>query len=153
MQPYLTGETAQWTETFYDALGRVTASRASDGSETRWLYNEAARPSVVSEAGQRVRQVDPWGRERWMLTNALGQLKYVVEPKPTGSGSVLEEGAVQTLYQHNTFDQPIHILQWNRMQNRSFRYDGLGRLTHQALSEGLPTLNDAGAVRRERQVD
>lgn len=138
---------AMLSEIAYDALGRITRIRAPDGSEVQSLYNEPTRPSGASVSpGQTVRTVDAWGRERWTLTDALGRLVGVVEPNPAGSGSVFEPGHVGTRYSYNGFGQVVAVL--NGPQVRSFRYDSLGRLTHQSLPEKLGTLNDKGEYGR-----
>jgi RHS repeat-associated protein len=139
------GETLQWSEVFYDALGRVIRVRAADGSEVKNYYNESVRPPGVA---QTVRTADAWGRERWIRTNALGQLSEVVEPNPNGNGSIFEAGTVWTYYRYNAFDQLVQVVQGPQSQTRDFRYDSLGRLTHQSLPEKDATLNDAGEYGR-----
>lgn len=149
-QPFLreadsTQEQKYWNEMTYDALGRLTRVLAADGSNTYYHFNEVNRPGSASPtSGETVRVVDPWQRERWMRTNALGQLVEVVMPNPNGSGSVFEPGSIATFYHYNALDQLVGVLQGPRPQWRQFRYDSLGRLTHQYLPEKLPTLNDMG---------
>ncbi len=92
--PHRTGQVLQWTELFYDGLGRVAVIQSADGSLTRHFYNEVARPNGASaNPGQTVRSRDAWGRERWSRTNALGQIQEVAEPSAKGTGSVFEENA------------------------------------------------------------
>ncbi len=143
-QPYRSGQTLQWSELFYDALGRVTLIRAPDGSEVHNYYNEVSRPNVASSSpGQTLRSKDAWGRERWTRTDALGKLVEVIEPDPNGGGSVFAAGSLVTTYTYNcALDRLIKIFQG--MQRREFQYDSLGRLTHQYLPEKLAMLNDAG---------
>lgn len=145
-RPFRSGETPQWGEVTYDALGRVTQVSAPDGSQVHTYYNETTRPSAASYLlGQMVRTVDAWGRERWAQTNALGQLMQVVEPNPNGSGSVFDAGAIRTRYTYDALDQVVSVLQGPLPgQGRAFRYDSLGRLTHQRLPEKNGTLSDAG---------
>lgn len=135
-----------WNEIAYDALGRVTMQRAPDGSEVRSYYNEGTRPTAATfPLGQTARVVDAWGRERWAQTNALGQLVQVVEPNPDGSGSVFDAGSIRTAYAYNAFGQVVSELRGPYpSQVRSFRYDSLGRLTHQRLPEKNGTLNVRG---------
>jgi RHS repeat-associated protein len=85
---------------------------------------------------------DPWGRERWGRTDAQGRLVEVVEPNPSGSGSVFEAGALLTTYAYNTLGNLIQVTQG--AQTRSFKYDSLGRLLAQKLAEASARLNDAG---------
>ena len=155
--PYRTGDTPAWVEITRDALGRRTAIRAPDGSETRAYYDERApRPDILADLdpalmGRTVRLVNAWGRERWAWHNALGQLQMSVEPNPEGDGSVLSPGTAVTYYNHNALGQVVQVIQrvpGSTPQNRRFRYDGLGRLTHQLLTERTATLDDAGQYRQ-----
>lgn len=142
-RPYRSGQQSPlFGENVYDALGRETTERAADGSETRTFYNEPSRPSeATAAAGQTTRVVDGWGRERWGRQDAFGQLVEVVEPDANGGGSVASNGA-RTTYAYNTLGKLALVTQGS--QQRRFRYDGLGRLTHQKLAEAAATLNDAG---------
>ena len=133
----------RWTEHFYDALGRVTKVRAPDGSETTTYYNEPSRPDVATAGaqGQTTRVVDAWGKEMWARADADGELVEVVEPNPTGNGSVMSGGLV-TSYTYDTMGNVTGVTQGD--QQRAFRFDSLGRLTHQKMAEQSATLNDAG---------
>lgn len=142
-RPYRSGqESPQWSVYTYDALGRVVSEQSPDGSATSSYYNEASRPNVASAAaGETVRVVDPWGRERWARFDALGRVVEVVEPEPNSAGAVAQGGMVTT-YGYNALDKLTSVAQGS--QTRSFRYDSLGRMTHQKLAERSATLNDAG---------
>ena len=103
-RPYRSGA-PEWSNVSYDALSRTkrviapdyTLPDASDGSTTETFYNETNRPSVASTLpGETTRVRDAWGRERWGRTDAEGRLVEVVEPNPSGSGSVFEAGALLT---------------------------------------------------------
>src|SRR5215204_745578 len=121
----------------------MTKMLAPDGSEVRSQYNEPSRPSnSPTTPGQTQRTVDPWGRERWTLTDALGRLRAVVEPNSEGNGTVSGAGHVSTLYNYSALDKLVAIRQPD--QQRRFRYNSLGRLTHQHLPEKSATLNDKG---------
>jgi RHS repeat-associated protein len=141
--PYRSGQTPTWIETTYDALGRVTKKTAPDQSESRIFYNEATRPSsATATPGDTARSVDAWGRERWVLTDALNRLIEVVEPDPNGTGSVTATGNLQTKY---TYDAADNLTQVDHdAQQRRFRYDSFRRLTHQKLAEADATLDNAG---------
>lgn len=140
--PYRDGETQYWT-TSYDALSRAVSVQAPDGSTSETFYNEVARPSVASSlSGETTRVRDAWGRERWGRTDAQGRLVEVVEPSPSGSGSVFEPGALHTAYSYNTLGNLTLTNQGGQL--RSFKYDSLGRLIAQKLAEKNATLNDAG---------
>ena len=145
--PYRSGQTPQWRETKYDLAGRVSeqwepavVSGKSPGEanpKTKYFYNEATRPSGASnEAGQTTRTVDPWGRSRWARMDAVGRPAEVVEPNPAGGTGF------QTKYSYNALNKLVRVDQ--DVQVRRFRYDSLGRLTHQKLAETEATLNLAG---------
>ena len=123
--------------------GRAYLVTAPDGSEARSYFNETTRPgSASSLPGQTSRVVDAWGRERWARLDADGRLAEVVEPNPSGSGSVFGTGSLVTTY---SFDALGNLTQVNQgVQQRKFRYDSLSRLTHQKLAEENATLNDSG---------
>ena len=142
-RPYRPGaESPVFSTATYDALGRTMTVTAPDGSVTQTFYNEASRPDVASSApGETTRVQDAWGRERWGRTDASGRLVEVVEPNPSGNGSVASSGLVTT-YSYNTVGSLIQTHQ--DAQTRSFAYDALGRLTAQKLAETSATLNDAG---------
>jgi RHS repeat-associated protein len=144
-RPFRDGaETPRWNKTFYDALGRVYRAEAPDGSATESFYNEASYPPAATQGqpGQTVRVRDAWGRERWGRTDARGRLVEVVEPNPYGGGAVSEAGGLLTRYSYNTLGDLIEATQG--AQARRFRYDSLGRLTHQKLAEATATITDAG---------
>ena len=151
-RPYRSGDTKQWTVITYDALGRTSRVTAPDGSVTETYYNEKdfdtsdsyapTRPAVASTApGETTLVRDAWGRERWGRIDANRRLVEVVEPNPTGGGSVAS-GGYATTYGYNTLGNLIQVNQ--EAQTRLFRYDSLGRLTAQKLAEQNPSLNDAG---------
>ncbi|MBX3283303.1 MAG: RHS repeat-associated core domain-containing protein [Acidobacteria bacterium] len=149
--PYASsGSAAYWTEYTYDYLSRVTEVEAPDGSTSKTFYNEdpgtVARPDSANPAsthkGQTVKSQDAWGRERWARTDAFGRLVEVVEPNPTGNGTVAATGSLMTSYSYAESDLLVLITQGS--QTRSFKYDSVGRLTHQKLAEQTATINDAG---------
>jgi RHS repeat-associated protein len=141
-RPHKETEAAQLITIAYDILGRPSSVTSPDGSLAQTFYNEGTRPSVASaNPGRTVRSRDAWGREKWQRTDAFGRLVELVEPNPSGDGTVASGGLVTT-YQ---YDVNGNLLQSNQgSQVRYFRYDGLKRLTHQKLAEKNGTLNDAG---------
>jgi RHS repeat-associated protein len=141
-RPHKETEAAQLVTVNYDLIGRPVKVTSPDGSFTENFYNEGSRPNVASgAAGQTVRTKDAWGREHWERTDAQGRLVEIVEPNPAGDGTVASGGLV-TNYQYDTLDNLTQSNQGGQL--RYFRYDGLGRLTHQKLAEKNATLNDAG---------
>jgi RHS repeat-associated protein len=142
-RPYRFGvETPQWSTVTYDSLDRPIQTTGPDGSIVTRAYNPSPDPPGSSgQPGDTIKVTDPWGRERWARSDALGRLVEVAEPNPGGNGS-LSGGAMYTTYSYDALD---HLLQVNQgVQARRFRYDSLGRLTHQKLAERLPTLDDSG---------
>ncbi len=132
-----------WNTVTYDALSRIVNLRSPDGSETRSFFNEASRPGQAStEAGSTVRVRDPWGRERWSRSNALGQLVEVVDPNPDGTGEVYSPGHLVTRYRYDALGRLLGVDQG--VQKREFVYDGLGRLRLQALAEKDRTIDVRG---------
>jgi len=143
------------TYNLYDDLGRLTEADTKDSygaivSKSFMYYNERdetgffflpppSSSSSVTGDGDRVRTVDGWGRERWTRTDALGRLVEVVEADPT-DGKVSSSGNVATRYSYNAQGKLTRVDQGNRL--RVFKYDGLGRLSAQALSERDWTLPD-----------
>lgn len=144
-RPDCSGSARLWSQVEYDALGRAFHTVAPDGSETRTEFNGSSRPSGASATpGQTVLTTDAWGRQRWTRTDALGRLVEVLEPNPGGGGPFAASGNLATTYQYDARDLLVGVRQG--AQARSFRYDGLGRLTHQRLAEKQATLNDAGIL-------
>ncbi len=145
-RPFRSGDTLQWSETFSDIQGRTIKVQEPDGSYSQAFHNETtARPSSASaSAGQTVRVVDAWGRERWGRYDAKGKLAEVVEPSPspTGNGTVTATGNLVTSYQYDALNRLTETTQGN--QTRRFKYDSLGRLTRQKLAEQTAALNDLG---------
>jgi RHS repeat-associated protein len=143
-RPFRSGDTLQWTETFYDIQGRTIKVQEPDGSLTQAFHNETvARPSSASAlAGNTIRVVDAWGRERWGRYDAKGKLAEVVEPNGSGDGTVAAAGNLVTKYKYDVLNRLIETEQGDQL--RKFKYDSLGRLTRQKLAEQSATLNDAG---------
>ncbi len=137
-------ETPQWTNYYYDSQDRVSYVTAPDGSTTNRYYNEASYPSAASSPtakGSTIRVTDAWGRERWARSDEQNRLVEVVEPDTAGSGAVASNG-LRTEYAYNTLGNLTNVTQGT--QTRTFKYDSLGRMTHQKLAERDATLDDAG---------
>jgi RHS repeat-associated protein len=140
--PFRNGEQIHWGTTTYDAMGRVVSQQAPDGSTSQIVHNEASRPSAASSApGQTTKVIDSWGREHWGRTDASDHLVEIVEPEPNGDGTVAS-GGFRTTYSYDTLGNLAQVTQG--AQSRSFRYDSVGRMTHQKLAEASATLDDLG---------
>src|SRR4029079_3152904 len=98
-----------------------------------------------ASAGQTVRTTDAWGRQRWARMDDFGRLVEVLEPNPTGDGSIpstTNSENLPTTYAYDPLDELTTVTQGS--QTRSFKYDSLGRLTRQKLAEQTATINDGG---------
>jgi RHS repeat-associated protein len=134
--------TVRWVQTQYDDRGRVFKVIAGDGSATEMIFNELQRPQgASSELGLTVKRIDPWGRQRWWRSDSQEQIVEVIEPNPNESGSVAT-GGLQTTYRYDVLGNLIEANQG--VQHRAFKYDSVGRLTHQKLAEANATLDQTG---------
>ena len=145
-RPYRNGDTPLEMVITYDALGRKKRLDAADGSGSEAFYNDLdsahPRPDAASSSpGETTLLVDPWGRERWGRTDALGRLVEVVEPRPDGDGSVTTGGWL-TVYAYDAAGRLTSTSQGG--QTRTFAYDSLSRLIRQKLAEATATLDDSG---------
>lgn len=102
-------ETALYTTSIYDMLGRVTSMTTPDSAAV-----------VTSYSGNTVTVTDQAGKSRRSTTDALGRLINVVED-PSGSF------AYQTTYGYDVLDNLLTVSQGG--QARNFSYDSLKRLT------------------------
>lgn len=123
-------QSMKWTQFSYDWLGRSSEALLPDGSSIKTLYNGGVPSGASNLPGSQVQVIDPWQRERWSRFDALGRLVEAVQ------------GDSIARYDYNALDKLILVTQG--VQQRKFRYDSLGRLTHQYLSEKNPTLDDSG---------
>jgi RHS repeat-associated protein len=114
-----TGSPVYWTETRFDALGRVAVVIAPANAQTTYSYS-----------GNTVMVTDPSGKARKSETDALGRLVKIYEPDVTAQGNPL---TVTTEYSHNALDLLTQVLHGS--QTRTFNYDDMGRLTSQVTPE------------------
>jgi len=108
--PYRPGapsESAVWTTTAFDALGRVTSVTTPDNAVVSTAYS-----------GNSVTVTDQAGRKRKSVTDALGRLIEVYED-PSGLNYL-------TTYSYDTLDNLVKVTQGS--QQRFFMYDSLKRL-------------------------
>ncbi|MGH9800347.1 MAG: hypothetical protein ACRD82_08285, partial [Blastocatellia bacterium] len=105
--PYFPGASPDWTESKFDALGRVTEVKTPDGSKVTTSYS-----------GVKVTVSDPANKSRRSETDALGRLKQVVED-PSGLNYA-------TNYSYSTTGNLIKVEQG--AQYRYFLYDSVSRL-------------------------
>lgn len=129
MAPYC--ETAVWTTTGFDALGRATSVTTPDGA----VMTTAYAASTSGSLGTTVLVRDQDGKERISQTNALGQLTDVWEI--TGADQVTENitfpghpevtAGYHTSYSYDVLGNLLSVNQGD--QTRTFVYDSLKRLT------------------------
>src|SRR5262249_14555543 len=119
--PYRPGEDIVWTTTQYDGLGRVFTVTTPDGAQVTTTYR-----------GSEVTVTDQAGKQRSLVTDALGRLRTVYEPHEAGALTL------KTTYQYDARGNLINVLQGQ--QTRTFAYDALGRLTSSTAPESSTTL-------------
>ncbi|HEX3184145.1 MAG TPA: hypothetical protein VHQ94_05080, partial [Pyrinomonadaceae bacterium] len=119
-------QTAMWTTQAFDALGRVVSVTTPDNAVVSTAYS-----------GNAVTVIDPAGKARKSVSDALGRLIDVYED-PSGVN-------YQTTYTYDVLDNLIKVSQGS--QQRFFMYDSLKRLIRarnpeQATNASL-TLSDS----------
>lgn len=135
-----TSHTNDWTVSHYDALSRVDYVILPDASQVRTGY-QGIYTTVTDQAG----------RQRRQKTDALGRVIRVDEPNSNGSLGTFDNPTQPTFYQYNTQGNLISISQGltqaglnpedpnSYLQHRYFKFDSLGRLTHERQVEQAGT--------------
>jgi RHS repeat-associated protein len=129
--------TTDWTVSHYDVLSRVDYVTLPDASQVLTDY-EGIYTTVTDQAG----------RQRRQKTDALGRIVRVDEPNLNGDIGVNVDAPTQpTYYDYSTQGNLVHITQGTgsgTIQHRYFKYDALGRLTHERQVEqaGTHTASD-----------
>jgi YD repeat-containing protein len=116
--PYLSGETPQFTVSEYDALGRNTPVTAPDGSA-----------ATSSFAGNTTTVTDPAGKRKKFTYDAFGKLTQVAEPDGSGNLTVL------TNYTHDEAGHLTGVSMNNGAQTRGFAYNQYNQLISAANPE------------------
>ena len=122
-----------WTTTEYDALSRVNKVTLPDGATVQTAY-EGVYTTITDQAGKKRRQE----------VDAMGHIVRVDEPDSNGNLGPVGTPVQATRYYYSTAGNVVHVSQGE--QHRYFRYDALGRLTHerQVESKVAPfTTNDS----------
>ncbi|MBI1763666.1 MAG: RHS repeat protein [Acidobacteria bacterium] len=120
----------QWTRYAYDYLGRSLGVQTQDGTATSIDYTIAS-----SDPGMVETVTDQAGKQRRRTLDALGRVLEVQEPVySSGSLTSPTPGAplqqpLSTTYEYDGLNNVIKLTQGT--QTRYFKYDGLGRLTHE----------------------
>ena len=132
-----------WTSFAYDGLGRAITRQTADGSQFVTSYDDPLQPSsATGSPGETVRSTDSWGREKWYRLDGLGNLAEVVEPNPTGNGTVAAPGNMLTRYSFDALGRLLQVSQGEQV--RQFQYDALGNLTAEYLPEKNRSFNADG---------
>ena len=114
-RPHL-GESAVWTTTVFDALGRITSVTTPDNAV-----------GSASYSGNAVTVTDQAGKLRRSVTDALGRLKRVDEPDNSNN---LDSGGGPIYPTHYSYDVQDNLIGVSQgVQTRTFVYDSLKRLT------------------------
>ena len=112
--------TSNWTTTTYDPLGRAVNITYPDASVVQTSY-QGVYTTVTDQAGRQQRQ----------KMDAMGQLVRVDEPNASGLGTV-DAPNQATSYDYDAQGNVVHITQGSSpVQHRYFKYDAIGRLTHE----------------------
>jgi len=132
--PYRAIEPKLWSETRYDALGRLVetfAPAASGRGNSLGITSYDLATDANNPLGAVVIGTDAAGRKSRSITNALGQLIRVDEPTATGGTIDIDLGPLTvptqaTTYKYDALGKMIEVTQGG--QKRFFLYDTLGRL-------------------------
>lgn len=129
-----TSHTSNWTTSTYDPLGRVVSITLPDASSVQTSY-QGVYTTITDQAGKQRRQ----------KTDAMGRVVRVDEPNSSASLGAVDAPAQATTYDYDTQGNLVHIAQGSGpIQHRYFKYDALGRLTHERQVEQVTafTLSD-----------
>lgn len=117
--------TSDWTISAYDPLGRVVSLTLPDGSVVQTSYQ-----------GEYTTVTDQAGKQRRQKTDALGRIIRVDEPNSSGSLGTVDSPTQPTSYDYDTQGNLVHVAQGSSpVQHRYFKYDALGRPTHERQVE------------------
>jgi hypothetical protein len=116
----------QFTTQTYDELGRPLQFFAQDSASNQPLTSYAYSGRVVTAT-------DAAGRQRRTISDALGNIIRVDEPDASGQLGTVASPTQPTNYTYDVRGLLVRIEQG--VQNRYFRYDGIGRRTHTRLPE------------------
>ena len=119
--PYrISGGSAIWTQTAYDALSRPSTVTAPDSATVQYAY-----------ANNQTTTTDQAGNQRRYTYNVLGQLTKVEEPSPSLYTPVI------TTYKYYGFGPLYQSSQSS--QTRTWVYNWIGQMTSQTLPESGTT--------------
>src|ERR1039457_4317539 len=144
--PHAGGTAASaWTTYTYDGSGRTLTVTAPDGSVTRTEY----LATYGGLAGNYVRVTDAAGKWKIQLTDAMGQLIWVIEPNPAGGADWVTNYAYDALGQLTGVSMPRS----NGTQTRTFAYSGTDLTSATNPENGTVTYQYDGSHRVTKRTD
>lgn len=107
-----------WTTSEYDGLNRVYQTMLADGNVVSTQY-----------AGKVTTVIDSAGKSRRNVVDGLGRVERLDEPDASGNLGAVESPVQPTAYMYSAIDNLVKVAQGQ--QQRFFKYDSLGRMTHE----------------------
>ncbi len=107
-----------WTTSEHDGLNRVFRTTLADGNVVETQYD--GRVTTV---------FDPAGKSRRSVVDGLGRVERLDEPDSSGNLGAVVSPVQPTFYTYSAIDNLVRIEQGG--QQRFFKYDSLGRMTHE----------------------
>ncbi len=129
----------------YDALGRTTAVRLQDNNTISTEFSDSnTTPTGFNKTFVTI--TDQAGKKRRQIYDALGRAVRIDEPDANGNLGAVESPVQPTSYEYDGNNNLSKITQSDgtTTQERLFKHDSLGRLTHERQVEANPTLNNDG---------
>jgi RHS repeat-associated protein len=117
------GTALYWTETDYDALGRVTKTILPDAT------NQVTYSYGIADTNAAVTIQDPAGHQSKQELDSLGRLVKIYEPDVTQQNSL----TIATSYIYDVLNDLTQVTQG--AETRSSVFDGLGRATSVTMPE------------------
>ncbi|MEP6900602.1 MAG: RHS repeat-associated core domain-containing protein [Actinomycetota bacterium] len=129
----------------YDALGRTTSVRLQDNTTISTEFSDlTTTPPGFNKTFVTV--TDQAGKQRRQIYDALSRAVRIDEPDPSGNLGAVESPNQPTSYEYDGNNNLAKVTQSDgtTTQERLFKHDSLGRLTHERQVEANATLNDDG---------
>ena len=121
------------------ATGGLVRTRGADGTEVGYRYrNDGAVTSVVSVAGVKALDLDPYGR--WTKVESAAGTAVFGYSEWNGLAAVVTNGATVTEYAYDLMDRVTNVA-WRtaggeELGGIAYEYDALGRITARSLALG-----------------